>query len=266
MRSVFSILIVSLMFMSCSEYQKVLKSTDPEYKYVKAKQYFEQGEYSKASVLFSELTPVFKGTTNAEECLFLLAESNLLQRNYVLAGHYYDQFSRTFPSSETTEDAFFKRAFCFYKSSPNSRLDQAETKKGIDAFELFIDLYPQSSKILEAQNYISELQDKLVYKSYLSAKLYFDLGNYMGNNYQSAVIDAENSLKDYPDTKYREELSFLILKSKFVQAVNSIAEKQPERYRETIDEYYSFVNDFPESQFSREANKILSSSQSAIGK
>lgn len=266
MRSVFSILIVSLMFVSCSEYQKVLKSTDPEYKYVKAKQYFEQGEYSRASVLFSELAPVFKGTTNAEECLFLLAESNLLQRNYVLAGHYYDQFSRNFPSSERTEDAFFKRAFCFYKSSPNARLDQAETKKGIDAFELFIDLYPQSSKILEAQNYISELQDKLVYKSYLSAKLYFDLGNYMGNNYQSAVIDAENSLKDYPDTKYREELSFLILKSKFVEAENSIAEKQPERYRETIDEYYSFVNDFPESQFSREANKILSSSQSAIGK
>lgn len=264
MRAIFSILIFTILFTSCGEYQKVLKSGDPEFKYVKAKQYFERREYSKASTLFSELVPVFKGTARADESLYYLSDSYFMQRNYVMAGHYYQQYARTFPNTEKAELAAFNAAFCHYKSSPNSRLDQENTRKGIESFELFIDLYPESTKRMEAQGYISELQDKLVYKSYLNAKLYFDLGNYMGNNYQSAVIAASNSLREYPDTKYREELSFLILKSLYIQAENSVFEKQEDRYRETIDEYYSFINDFPESKFIREANKIFTTSQSEI--
>ncbi len=258
------LLLIPFVLMSCSEYQKVLKSTDPEYKYSKAIEFYEGREYTKASVLFNELVPVYKGTAKAEETLFLLADSYLKQRNYTMAGHYFEQFYRSFQATKRTEDAYFNRAYCYYKDSPTARLDQMDTRKGIDAFDLFLELFPRSEKAEEAQNYIGELEDKLVYKSFLNAKLYFDLGNYMGNNYQSAVIAAENSLKEYPDTKYREELSFLILKSKYIQAVNSVKEKQEDRYRETIDEYYSFMNDFPESKYKREANNMLDDSKKAV--
>ncbi len=264
MRAIISILVFTVLMSGCSEYQKVLKSGDPEFKYVKAKQYFERREYNKASTLFNELVPVFKGTAKADEVLYYLSESYFLQRNYIMAGHYYQQYAKSFPNTQEAEQAYFNAAYCLYKSSPNSRLDQENTRKGIDAFELFVDLYPESEKVTEAQEYISELEDKLVYKSYLNAKLYFDLGNYLGNNYQSAVIAATNSLKDYPDTKYREELSFLILKSKFIQAENSVLEKKDERFRETIDEYYSFINDFPESKFLKEANKMYTISQEEV--
>ncbi len=250
----------------CSEYQKVLKSTDPEYKYTKAKYYFERREYSKTSNILSELMPIYRGTEREEEAMLLLAKSYLEDQNYLMAGHYYTQFSKSFTRSPQLEDAYFYRAYCYYKSSPNPRLDQSETQQGINAFEMFLELFPSSTKTAEAQQYIDELEDKLVYKSYLNAKLYFDLGNYLGNNYQSAVIAAENSLKDYPDTKYREELSFLILKSKFIQAENSVKEKQEDRYRETIDEYYSFVNDFPESKFSKEADRMRDTSEKQVSK
>ncbi len=249
---------------ACSEYQKVLKSTDPELKYAKAKEYFEDEDYARSSTLLSELMPIYRGTARAEEATLLLAESYIGQKNYLMAGHYYGQFAKSFTTSSKLPDAYFNRAYCFYMGSPNPRLDQSETNQGINAFELFLELFPSSPKADEAQKYIAELEDKLVYKSYLNAKLYFDLGNYLGNNYQSAVIAAENSLKDYPDTKYREELSFLILKSKYIQAENSVREKQEERYRETIDEYYSFVNDFPQSKFGKEADKMLTDSQKAI--
>lgn len=264
MRAIFSILIFTILVSSCGEYQKVLKSADPEFKYVKAKQYFERREYNKAATIFNELVPVFKGTAKADEVLYYLAESYFLQRNYTMAGHYYQQYAKSFPNTQEAETAYFNAAYCLYMSSPNPRLDQANTTKGIEAFELFLDLYPESGRYNEAQDYISELQDKLVYKSYLNAKLYFDLGNYMGNNYQAAVIAATNSLKDFPDTKYREELSFLILKSKYIQAENSVMEKQDDRYRETIDEYYSFINDFPESKYLKEANKMYTTSQEAV--
>jgi outer membrane protein assembly factor BamD len=111
---------------------------------------------------------------------------------------------------------------------------------------------------------IYELQDKLVLKDYLSAKLYYDLGNYMGNNYESCVITAQNALKDYPYTQYREELSILILKAKYEMAVYSIEEKKVDRYRETVDEYYAFKIEFPESKHMKDANKIFESANKVI--
>ena len=82
----------------------------------------------------------------------------------------------------------------------------------------------------------------------------------------SAVIAAQNSLKQYPDTKYREELSFLILDAKYIQAVNSVEEKKMDRYGEAIDEYYAFYNECPESQYSKRAQKILEDSQREVSK
>ena len=128
-----------------------------------------------------------------------------------------------------------------------------------------MEYYPQSAKHQEAQQMIFELQDKLVMKEYLSAKLYYNLGNYMGNNYQSCVITAQNALKDYPYTNLREDLSILILRAKYELAVYSVEERKQERYREAVDEYYAFKNEFPESKYLKEAERIFSKSQAELG-
>jgi outer membrane protein assembly factor BamD len=127
-------------------------------------------------------------------------------------------------------------------------------------------MFPNSARVTEATRLLDEMRDKLVYKSYLNAKLYFDLGSYMGNNYKSAVIAAQNSLKEFPDTKYREDLSFLILESKYYQAVKSVESKKEDRARETIDEYYSFINEFPNSEYARKAESIYTDSNSMLKK
>ena len=71
---IFSLLAV--LFCSCGEYQKVLKSTDYNYKFEFAKQAFEQKRYVQAATLFKDCSTVFKGTDKAEESLYLLALSN----------------------------------------------------------------------------------------------------------------------------------------------------------------------------------------------
>jgi outer membrane protein assembly factor BamD len=111
-----------------------------------------------------------------------------------------------------------------------------------------------------------ELHDRLVEKEYRAAQLYFDLGNYMGNNYQACIITAQNALNDYPYTKLREELSILILRARFHMAKESVAEKMLDRYRDTIDEYHSFKNDYPESKYTKEADKIYRDAQKALKK
>lgn len=147
---------------------------------------------------------------------------------------------------------------------PEPRLDQSSTYQAIQQLQMFLEYYPQSSRKQEAQNMIFALQDKLVLKELYSARLYYNLGNYMGNNYLSCVITAQNALKDYPYTDYREDLSILILRAKYEMAVNSVEDKKMDRYRETVDEYYAFKNEFPESKYLKEAERIFKDSQKVI--
>jgi outer membrane protein assembly factor BamD len=134
--------------------------------------------------------------------------------------------------------------------SPKARLDQSVTKEAIDALQLYINLYPFNERVDEANRLIDELTDKLVYKSYLSAKLYYDF-----ENYKAAVIALSNSLGEHPDSKYREELMFMLLKSKYLLAVGSVIDKKEERLSSALDEYFSFVDEFPESKYKKDADR-----------
>ena len=140
--------------------------------------------------------------------------------------------------------------YASYLQSPKVRLDQEITLNAIDALQLYINLYPFNEKVDEAHRLIDELRDKLVTKSYLNARLYFDF-----ENYKAAVVSLENSLKEYPDSRYREELMFMLLKSRYLLAVNSIEEKKEDRLSSALDEYFAFVDEFPESKYRREVDR-----------
>lgn len=249
---------------SCGEYNKVLKSTDYEYKYEAAKCYFAQGQNSRAAALLEELVNILKGTMNGEESLYMQAMTYYNQGDYVTASHYFNTYYTTYPRGTYTELARFNCGRALYLDTPEPRLDQSSTYKAIEELQMFIEYFPTSSRKDQAQSMIFELQDKLVEKEYLSAKLYYNLGSYTGNsvysstgnNYLAAVITAQNILKEYPYTKMREDLSILILRAKYGMAKESVLEKKEERMRDTIDEYYAFINEFPESKYLKEVEAI----------
>ena len=256
MRYLFVVLLF-VAFTSCTQYQKLLKSTDYELKYSKAMEYYEKEDFTRASTLLYDLIGIYRGTEKSQQAHFIYANSLFRMKDYLLAGHYYKTFVQSYPTSSYLEESQFMVAYCYFKQSKNPRLDQTETIDALEAFQLFINLYPSSPRVIEATNLMDDLREKLVYKSYLSAKLYFNLGTYMGNNYKSAIIAARNTLDEYPDTEYREELSFLILESKNIMAINSIEELKSERLRDAADEYYAFVNEFPTSQYLGKANQYF---------
>lgn len=250
---------------SCGEYNKVLKCTDYEYKYEAAKSYFAQGQNTKAATLLEDLITILKGTSSGEESLYMLSMAYYNQGDYVTAAQYLNTYYTTYPRGKYTEQARFNAGRALYLDTPEPRLDQSSTVKAIQELQMFMEYFPRSERKAEAQNMIFELQDKLVEKDFLSAKLYYDLGDYTGNssysstgnNYLAAIITAQNILKDYPYTKLREDISMLILRARYDMAKASVDEKKEERMRDTIDEYYAFVNEFPESKYLPEAEKMF---------
>ena len=253
---------------SCGEYSKVLKSTDYTNKYEAAKSYFGQGQYLKATTLLEELIPILKGTSDAEESLYMLAMAYYNQGDYISASHYFSNYYNTYPKGTFTELARYHSGKALYLDTPEARLDQSSTYKAIQELQMFMEYFPQSERTSEAQVMIFALQDKLVLKEYLSAKMYFDLGTYTGNasmnadgqingnNFLACITTAQNILKDYPYTSMREDVSILLLRAKYKLGVESVEEKIEERMRETIDEYYAFKNEFPESKYMKEVEKI----------
>ena len=251
-------LLIAIAFSSCGEYNKILKSTDYIYKYEAAKNYFAEGQYSRAATLLNELITILKGTDKAEESLYMLGMCYYNQEDYQMASQTFMQYYNVYPRGTYTELARFHAGKALYLDTPEPRLDQSATYNAIEQLlQLFVEYFPQSPKKEEAQQMIFELQDKLVMKEYLSAKLYYNLGNYLGNNYLACVVTAQNALRDYPYTNLREDLSILILRAKYEMAVYSVIERKEERLRETVDEYYAFKNEFPDSKYAKEADRIF---------
>jgi len=242
---------------SCGEYQHALKSNDYDYKFEFAKRAFEAKRYVQAATLFQECTTVFKGTGKAEDALYLLALSHYENKDYASAGPYFRSYYTRYPKGKYVEDARFYCGYGYYLDSPDPQLDQTPTIQGIEELQTFLDYFPRSDKVPMAQSAIFELQDKLTLKQLQNAQLYYNLGTYMGNNYASAIIVAQNAVKDYPYSKYKEDLELLILKSRFKEADLSIDERKADRFREVIDEYYSFINNYPDSPNREEAENIF---------
>ena len=271
MKKILSIMLVSaLILSSCNSYNRLLKSTDYDYKYEAAKEYYTAGKYTRSYQLLEELVMVLKGSDRGEESLFMLGMCFYNIKDYETATMYLDRYIKSYPKGEYTELARFYCGKASYMQSPDPRLDQSPTYTALSLLQDFLDFYPYSDKREEATDMIYELQNRLVIKEYDSAKLYYNLGGYTGNclyggsNYEACIITADNALKAYPYTRMREDLYMLILRSRYQLAQKSVEEKSEERFRQTIDEYYGFKNEFPDSKYMKEADQIFKHSSARV--
>jgi len=253
------LLIASVLIFTGCQYEKLLKSRNYKLKYDKALEYYQEGDYTRAEGLFEQLKPVMRPTAQGDTVHFYSAYANYYNRNYRLAGHYFDEFYKIYGNSPFAQEAEFMAAYCSYQLSPRPSLDQSYTKKAINDFTLYLSRHPQTKRRSQVLTLINEMKDKLVEKSYMGAELYYKL-----EDYKASIIALNNSLEQFPQTRYREEILYMIVRSRFLYAENSVDAKKKERYQETIDEYISFVNEFPESdhlnevkEYYNKANRVL---------
>ena len=256
----FALLFFTIVLLSsCSGFEKVLKSKDYEYKYKMALEYYKKKDHYRYITLLEQLQSVYKGTFRADTIDFYLAQGYYHQGDYLLAGHQFDMFRKNYQRSVFTEEAEFMYAYCYYMSSPRPELDQSNTLAAIEAFTEFINRYPNTSRKAEVNKIMTELRDKLIEKSYLSAMLYYKIGDY-----KAAIVAIRNSIMDYPESKHREELMFHLLKASYLLADNSIEGKRRERFQNALDEYYSFISEYPSSKYSSEAKKMYDATMKVL--
>jgi len=242
-----------------SKFEKLKASNDNAKKYQAAIALYNKKDYNKALQLFETLVQRYRGQAQAEDLYYYYAYTNYRLKDYTSASYHFKQFSDTYPSSQRAEECNFMSAYCYYLDSPVYSLDQENTTKAIDKLQLFINLYPKSERVAEASKLIQNLRDKLERKAYENAKLYLTIGDY-----QAAVIDFGNVLRDYPDTKYAEEMEFLTIKAQYEYAQHSDVTKQEDRFKTAITFKKQFADKYPTSKYMADAIAFEKDSQAGI--
>lgn len=236
---------------SCNTYQKLLKSNDFSLKYDKAKEFYNKGDYTKALPLFEELMSIYKGTKDVEKLYYFYAYCYYGMRDYLLAAHYFQNFIDYYPRSVYAEDAQYMIGYSYYQMSPPPSLEQTYTQQAIEYLQLFANTYPYSDKLEKCNNQIDQMRYKLETKAIKAAQLYFDI-----QRYRAAAVSYQNVLRDFPDTRRKEDIMFKTFKAYYLFADRSITSKQIERFQEAKQAYLRFVDEFPESKMVREAEKL----------
>lgn len=240
--------------LTMGKFNKLLKSGDMEQKYTAAIHYFEKEDYTKALTLFEELMSVYRGTARAEEVSYYLAYCNYNLDDYIIAGYQFRNFVKNFPNSKHTEECAYMNAYCFYLNSPPYSQDQVDTRLAIKEFQRFTNQYPKSERIEKCNEMLDLLRGKLERKSAENAMLYYNMGDY-----RASAVAFANHVKDFPDSKLVERYSYLVVRSNFLMALNSIEKKKEERFRTTVESYLKFIDMYPNSQYLKEAEMVYTS-------
>ncbi|TBN04376.1 outer membrane protein assembly factor BamD [Hyunsoonleella flava] len=221
MRYVFGIIVFICTLSSCSEYQKVLKSEDIALKFKTGDSLFQEGKYEKANRIFQQIVPKYKGKPQAQKLMYLYSKSFYEMKDYYVSGYQFERFVSSYPKSEKKEEAAFLSAKSYYMLSPRYSKDQKETRDAIEKLQEFINLYPNSQYVAEANTLVKELDFKLEKKAFEIAKQYDHI-----SDYKASIRSFDNFIFEFPGSVLREDALFYRFDAAYELAINSIELKR----------------------------------------
>jgi outer membrane protein assembly factor BamD len=259
--SYIAILLSAIIFLgtSCNKYQKILKKGDLEQKYETAFKLYEKGDYITALQFLDELIPLYRGSEKLQKLMYIYPYSYYKNGDFMVASYHFKQYSRLFPNTPEAEECDYMSAYCSYMDSPPSSLEQTNTHKAIKDLQIFINKYPNSERIAKCNELIDELRDKLSRKDFNIAKMYFHI-----ESYSAASIAFNNLIKEYPDTKHKEEAMYYLVKNYYQFATKSTEARKKERFYSAIEAHSKLKENFPESSFLKETENIAKSAERQI--
>jgi outer membrane protein assembly factor BamD len=252
MKKIVSLLVLVLLFSSCNEYQKALKNEDVAAKFEIGTKMYDAGKYSKAIRLFEQIAPQYRGKPQAEKLFYMFSQSYYKTKQYTLSGYQFESFVSGYPKSEKVQEAAYLGAKSYSMLSPEFSLDQTDTFKAIEKLQNFIDTYPKSEYLGEANESMRILTDKIEKKVFENAKGYNTV-----SEYKAAMVALDNFIIDFPGTKFKEDALFLKFDSAYQLGINSVPAKMEERLKVAKTAYTGLMKHNAETKYKERANEML---------
>jgi outer membrane protein assembly factor BamD len=135
-----------------------------------------------------------------------------------------------------------------YSLSPS--LDQTDTYKAIDKLQAFIDTYPNSEYLSEANETVRVLQEN-------REKVFENQGYNTISDFKSALVALDNFIADYPGTPYKEDALYYKFDSAYQLGINSVPAKMEERLNVAKTAYLNLVKFNAETKYKEKADEML---------
>lgn len=252
MKKITYLFILTVVFSSCSEYHKVLNKGSVSDQYKLATEMYDIGKYHRSIELFEKITPAYRGKPQMERIQYMISDAYYNTKQYSLSGYYFDRFTSNYPKSTKKEDAAYFSAYSYYLDSPIFSLDQTSTKEALIAMQGFIDAYPDSDKISDANKTIKELRYKIEKKAFETAKQYNHIGDY-----QASITSFDNLISDYLGTTFKEEALYYKLQASYELGMRSVIYKKEQRLKDAVKVYNRLKKSFPKSEYLKDSDKLF---------
>jgi outer membrane protein assembly factor BamD len=258
-QSVLLLMLIALTMGACANKNAIKPGDTVDVAFDKAKLLYDKQKYGDAARAFETVLSLGRGTEQAREAQYLLADSYFKNREYIISASEYRRYVTFYPRSERREEAEFMEAYSYYKISPRFKLDQTDTERAITLFRVYIGKYPDSEKTSEAAELIDEMRNKLARKSFTSANMYFNL-----KLYNSAAMYFQVTIDNFPETEYAEQSLAKQVQAYTLYADISVAERQAERYRLAVDSWQRYTQLFPNGKNRGSAESFYNTARSAL--
>lgn len=257
---------MAVSFSSCGKFYKLEKSTNWDQLYTAANEYYEKGDYNKAIILYDKVLPVIRGSERSELAEFNYAYSHFRIKRYIEAAGYFKTFYDTYNRSPMAEEAFFQHAYSLYLDAPDFNLDQRSSRDAVNAIQLFINRFPESASYERAMTMIDDLQRRFEEKAYQESKMYYRLtdGLFPGEFYRACIVNFQNFAKNYPDSKYNEELAYKLVEVSAAYAERSVFNKKEERLNQSLGFADTFARRFPESTYAGKVSNLSNQTRAEL--
>lgn len=260
------ILIVFGLLVACGPFAKLEKSTNWEELYNGANKYYQEGEYNKAIILYEKVLPVIKGSEKSEMADYNYANCHFKTKRYIESAGYFNNFYKTYNRSPLAEEALFMHAYALYLDAPDYNLDQGSSREAVSAIQQFVTKFPSSASYERAIEMLKDLESRFEKKAYSEAMMYYRLkdGLFPGDFYRACIINFQNFVKDYPESKYNEELSYKLVEVSYLYAKNSAFDKKEERLNDAVKFASNFYRKYSGSGYTAEVKKFESQTREEI--
>jgi len=245
------ILLISILFISCTDFQKTLKSEDVAEKFKMGTELYEAEKWDKSYRLLDQILQNYRGKPQAEKLTFMHAMCSYNLGDYYIASYHFDKFIGLYPTSEKMEEAAFLAAKGYYFNSPVYTKEQKETVEAIEKMQLFVNAHPNSQYLAEANATIKELDFKLEKKAFEIAKQYDVI-----SDFKASVKSFNNFLLEFPGTTLRNEAMYYRVDAAYNLAIKSIYYLKEQRVKDAIGYYQALKKAYPNSEYLEDATRM----------
>ena len=243
-------IVLLLSQLSCSSYS-IRPNISAEERFELAKGMFSNKDYLEAKTQFKIITLNNPGINFIDEAQFYLADSHFHMKEYIIAADEYNRLTRLYPRSQWTDDAHFKIALCDFKLSPKPSLDQKYTYQAILHLQSFLEDFPGSELVPEAEKLLAISRGKIAQKELKTGDLYRRLSAHF-----AALVYYNSVLDNYYDTEFAE--GALFWKGECLFRLN--------RHDEGLEAFQEYVKRYEKSKKRSDAQRRIEKIQSELAK